>query len=87
MGQPKSDVAQFDTNPNPLPTTPPQWPGAAEAPQVSFRRDNDLKLSCRDEGRLVGSLRPESRPPASSASTDMLSRARVLIAHKGSVIC
>ncbi len=36
------------------------------------RRHNDRELSCKDEGRLEGSLRPESRPPALSASNDML---------------
>ena len=40
------------------------------------RPDSDRELSCKDEG----SLRPESQPPASSASNDMLAGRRLLIA-------
>ena len=49
-----------------------QQPGRRHAP-VECRLHNDRELSCKDEGRLGGSLRPESRPPALSASNDMLS--------------
>ncbi len=55
-----------------------QQPGRRNAP-VECRLHNDRELSCKDEGRLEGSLRPESRPPALSASNDMLSSARALL--------
>ena len=52
-----------------------QRPGRRHS-AVECRLHNDRELSCKDEGRLGGSLRPESRPPALSASNDMLCGAR-----------